>query len=943
MAVNPITSESLTIDYKSLMRIPIGNRVGGAATSSEFAQAIMSSLTPSQIAQAFPDYYRRQLPDISNFITSNIQNKLSGRGQSWNQTGGGNQGYTAHEYDGPATLDPDATPASPGKKPPKITAGQFRAVENTMLAGTVDSTQRKTSVTASASKLASILPGLAKNPDLVNAINEQAARFGITPAAIAMILKVENRNLNPAIMGGTNSRYAGLFQMGPTELQSLGLSSSEYLKMSAAQQTKVWGDWLESVNFSARTNIVEGDTNQNFTMLMANQLGSGRNLKDKDGNFIIASQQATAIGGNAVTFNTLDQYANEVNPENITGYADEEESTEVPNAMDVVQNVAEQTQIEQQETATVAPVQTAAQGLGFAPGEEETYLGGISEIDAIPTSGNTVGSREFGRIYTDPKTGKQYPIRPNNKTPGHAGTDFGAEQGFKTGTPWKAHMGGQVIGGGYSVGREGKGYGYYIDVKFDDGSIHRYAHNDENVEKGRFEKGDTVFKVGASGVRSGWAHAHAEVWLPKTINGKEYTADELYRMSAGMGSKTEKGLLYRSNPRDYWQDYEQQQMALREKYLALQERVADDPSVLDDISQKELQLLSERGSELYPELSQAASLKLSQDGTTAIAQEEPMSVPQSVGVDPESDEEVEVDTTAIEDTSKIDSESSDFPYEDTPNSIRYEYLSDNEFEEYKQLEKKRAEINSEEENAVLDKKLQQLNDKAVSQASASEKYSNKSVKDLQKEFVDTGKQMDALWQYNEESKTHELKDSSYQKKNAELGRKYEELQFMIHKKKLDEENKTAQASVEQPVEQKLLGGNMYGVNEDLTIMDTKTGIPIAQVNNNERLIKQGSALQITSASKLKADELNDMYDMSDRMDEIETGMEEQNEQSQTQARQIPIPRVENKMMDEDKRWQETVANAQYEQGTQPRAFARIKFLPEGFHHTGYSTPSSRTA
>lgn len=254
-------------------------------------------------------------------------------------------------------------------------------------------------------------------------------------------------------------------------------------------------------------------------------------------------------------------------------------------------------------------VTSSTSSLGFAPGEEEIYLGGISRISEIPTSGGTVGSREFGKVYTDPETGKQYPIRGGS---GHAGTDFGAEQGFKTGTPWKAHMGGSVIGGGYSVGKSGRGYGYYIDVKFDDGSIHRYAHNDENVAKGRFEKGKTLFKVGATGVQSGWAHAHAEVWLPKKINGKQYTADELYKMSAAAGgSKTEKGLLYRSNPRDYWQGYEQQQLALREKYTALQERVENDPNVLDSISNEELILLAEKGQELYPQLSEAAKNKVS--------------------------------------------------------------------------------------------------------------------------------------------------------------------------------------------------------------------------------------------------------------------------------------------------------------------------------------------
>ena len=132
-----------------------------------------------------------------------------------------------------------------------------------------------------------------------------------------MILKVENPNLNPAISGGAGNSYSGLFQIGPGELRSLGLSPEQYRNMTAAEQTRVWGNWLDSVNFKGRTSVESGNTNQNFTMLMANQLGSGRDLKEFNQNSILAAGQAASIGGDRVTLSSLAQFAQSVNPSNI--------------------------------------------------------------------------------------------------------------------------------------------------------------------------------------------------------------------------------------------------------------------------------------------------------------------------------------------------------------------------------------------------------------------------------------------------------------------------------------------------------------------------------------------------------------------------------------------------------------------------------------------------
>jgi muramidase (phage lysozyme) len=91
MAVNPITTEDLTINFSDLLKIPVGNRVQAAMLSPDYSNALLNSLTPIQMAKAFPDYYRRELPDISNFILGNRYLDEHGAG-AFHQRGGGDYG-----------------------------------------------------------------------------------------------------------------------------------------------------------------------------------------------------------------------------------------------------------------------------------------------------------------------------------------------------------------------------------------------------------------------------------------------------------------------------------------------------------------------------------------------------------------------------------------------------------------------------------------------------------------------------------------------------------------------------------------------------------------------------------------------------------------------------------------------------------------------------------
>jgi hypothetical protein len=122
MATNPITSESLTVDFRSLMKVPVGDRMKAASISPDFLQSILNALTPIQIANAFPDYYKRQLPDVSNFITSNI---LARNGGNFNQTGGGDDGSATPYYDGEDKPD--------GKRPIGVPAPTIQEMKEKLL------------------------------------------------------------------------------------------------------------------------------------------------------------------------------------------------------------------------------------------------------------------------------------------------------------------------------------------------------------------------------------------------------------------------------------------------------------------------------------------------------------------------------------------------------------------------------------------------------------------------------------------------------------------------------------------------------------------------------------------------------------------------------------------------------------------------------------------
>ena len=79
--------KNLTIDYKKLRRMTVADRVDMLQAAGE---ALYSSLTPTQLANLFPRFYLRSLPDIGKAVTG-----ASTGGSSGASTGTGSAGSTA--------------------------------------------------------------------------------------------------------------------------------------------------------------------------------------------------------------------------------------------------------------------------------------------------------------------------------------------------------------------------------------------------------------------------------------------------------------------------------------------------------------------------------------------------------------------------------------------------------------------------------------------------------------------------------------------------------------------------------------------------------------------------------------------------------------------------------------------------------------------------------
>ncbi len=788
MAVNPITSEALTIDYKSLMRIPIGRRALAASTSSEFTQAILSSLSPFQIAQAFPDYYRKSLPDVSNFITSNIERKLKDRGMTWNQTGGGQEGYQTSYYDGPYKTRSTARPR--GVPEPTVTDMKKELMKKGIDVDGVYNTVEK----------GPILEGNEKTKFLKGLSNDELKKMGLQ--------RVQDEN-------GKN-----LIKELP--LEATALSEAEILRRSGGKVMPGTEGLrgraeLAKMTYDAFTEAGLSDSQARAAVAEVNRENSLNPIYM----FGTHAEMASHVKGrtNYGIFSWGD-------PSRAKAFREYMEKNGV---MDASGNllVDNNTYLKNQAKFAVEEMKGYESGKQFLENKEVTYQEGVNLLgryigwDMSGRRHDASASYERlqeGRKIIDEVNDKMGKILPDNATP---------EQ---------IEEARRIL-----VGREKEGRAEVLTRKLyeeSSASSSDYQGPTAVVEKQKDVAGIRRKSLD-SDVRTALEYAaERNGIMVEVVSGGQMSIEEAKKLGAVKVGKR-------------WQ--------LPNGQFVRTGSTRHDEGGAGDIK---LYRLNEKNEKVYLNM----------------MREEDRNIMSSFVSD-----SVSAGMTGV--------------------GAGRGYMGD----ETLHIGKGKA-----------------TSWGGADWIEAARTKGTESPIDIQ------------AWKEEKEKRLAETKETEIPivtEVAADATNMPANRPFSLAKgSKIDVMKQQL-----QEVPKLALGGNLYGVNEDLTLSNTKTGQPIAQINQNERLIKQGNALQVTSESKLKADELSEMYDMSERMDKIEIASEPQ----QSQVRQVPIEKVNTNLMEEDRRWQEKVANAQYEQGTQTRAFARVKFLPEGYHFSR-NAPNSIT-
>lgn len=106
-----IDSKSLTVDFRSLLKMTIQERMEIARLSPSY----LASLTPTQYAMLFPDYYRKQLPDLGLSKATSGATPLS----TISGEGGGATATPLPRYDGTKPKTGIDAPPAPAREKPK--------------------------------------------------------------------------------------------------------------------------------------------------------------------------------------------------------------------------------------------------------------------------------------------------------------------------------------------------------------------------------------------------------------------------------------------------------------------------------------------------------------------------------------------------------------------------------------------------------------------------------------------------------------------------------------------------------------------------------------------------------------------------------------------------------------------------------------------------------
>ena len=266
--------KELTINYKKILKATsIAERVELAKSQS--GQNILSVLTPSELGELFPDYYKKKLPDVSGFLAARKNNQ---------------------------TITPTNSPAT-------YTPTTVRNVERQ-----INQQQQQTQTTNTPSTQPTNVRPDANLNNKQKLISDLANEYGINPRALAGIFSIES-NISTDIRGGYKNNFYGVFQLQSQQIPNLTnkaglgrLTPEQYTKLSLSDQLKVYREYIKGAGITK--GFFTGDEKQDAARLWALQLspGNAKKINYNDPNAVIsATNQAKSIsaGQNLVTVGSV--------------------------------------------------------------------------------------------------------------------------------------------------------------------------------------------------------------------------------------------------------------------------------------------------------------------------------------------------------------------------------------------------------------------------------------------------------------------------------------------------------------------------------------------------------------------------------------------------------------------------------------------------------------
>lgn len=900
MATNPITSESLTVDFRSLMKIPVGDRAKAASISPDFLQSILNALTPIQIANAFPNYYKRQLPDVSNFVTSYITSRNGG---NFNQTGGGNDGSAYPYYDG-ETKHGGVTPA--GTPPPTIQEmkekllkqgidvdGTLNLVkEGAVLAGderlsaikgmTDDELKAigmQRSEDESGKTIIQMVPSQYEGMSEAQVLEEYKKKFpkaDISPrerATLDFIAKREGSK-DPNVIfgdiggqGGTGQYSQQLKNMGYTKpltemtITEVRAMQKDLIKLTKGRIGK--GDLGTSAVGSGQMIGSTLETNLKALGIPQDQWDEIKFDKDLQDRLTLQNFKTMGIGDPNAPPSTWNHGA--------LGQQYESLDTSKHPAM----SQSEMAEIDGKSAIRPERKDDITSQEALRKLQEAESSGYADELtkrlfnQASPTSSEAIPDPE-GRTVLESQNEiagvRKKPITPELK-------EVLQYAGEESGVIVEVFSGGQndITQGGPRKGTERHDLGHAADVKLKvrdaDGKMRTLDSRNPEDRAIMSKFVETARMMGAKGIGSGLGymgesgiHIGTVMRPDLDYSNKEYGAPA-GKEAVWLSDKWTQEAFSRGQQAAV--DFEKAggmagYRERREEKIAEQQKKESDKTVAAKQQEEIVQITEKSGAELLPE-SHPFSMTPEKKKRIIEAQN------------------AKTETTTPESTPS----SVETPVAETPPVV---------------IESKET-IVAETPPAVIESPVPV------------------------------------------ESKETIVVEAPTESKETTVA----EIPVPVEPK---ETTAAAPPPAPDEVRKYALGGNIYEPNEDMTLVDTKTGNPIAQIGNDEKIEKTGNAIQVTPETKLKADELTNKYDssteMEDRMSSIEDNMQNQKTPDTTNQIVQKAREPEKTQTETPHRWRESVASA--ERPVSPsfnRAMARSKFFGEG-HHFNRSAPGSQS-